>query len=289
MSSLELLYKTAPGRIILRALTSPLLSKAAGAFLSTGVSRGMIGRFIRKNAIDMGDYARREYLSFNDFFTRELKPGARRADRAPEALIAPCDSRVSVYSLGPDSKMNVKGISYTVAQLLGFDGDGKATGEDDPLAQMEELAQGLEGGVALVFRLCVDDYHRYCYFDSGSKGENVYIPGVLHTVRPIALESQPVFARNSREYCVLDTCNFGRCVQIEVGAMMVGKIRNLHGPCSFERGQEKGMFEFGGSTVVLLIGPGQVRLREDLEGARNENREIRVLLGEKIGEKAAEV
>jgi Phosphatidylserine decarboxylase len=71
--------------------------------------------------------------------------------------------------------------------------------------------------------LCVDDYHRYGYVDDGKIVENNYVPGVLHTVRPIALNRYPVFVQNSREYSVIETNNFGTIAQIEVGALMIGK------------------------------------------------------------------
>ena len=99
----------------------------------------------------------------------------------------------------------------------------------------------------------VDDYHRYHYLDSGAKGENIFLPGKLHTVRPIALLNRPVFCENSREYTVLDTDHFGTVVQVEVGALMVGRICNLHGAGPIQRGAEKGRFEFGGSTVITLF------------------------------------
>lgn len=283
---LGFLYDTAAGRLCLRVLSAPWVSRLGGAFLSTGVSRALVPGFIRKNGIDMGDYPQRRYASFNDFFTRELRPGARPVDPEPDALIAPCDSRASVYTITDGCRMTVKGQRYTVPELLGFEGEGEVHGPDDPLAELLGLADRLRGGTALVFRLCVDDYHRYIYLDDGEKGDNVFIPGVLHTVRPVALARVPVFVRNSREYTVLDTARFGRCIQVEVGAMLVGRIRNHHGAHAFRRGEEKGMFLFGGSTVVLLLEPGRALLRPDLEALRDADGEVRVRLGEGIGKAA---
>ena len=94
------------------------------------------------------------------------------------------------------------------------------------LIKNSKKAPDFNGGVCLVFRLCVDDYHRYGYVDDGKIVENNYVPGVLHTVRPIALNRYPVFVQNSREYSVIETNNFGTIAQIEVGALMIGKIKN---------------------------------------------------------------
>ncbi len=262
---LKMLYGSAPGRCALKVLTAPILSRAVGATLSTKMSSALVPGFIRRNAIDMTDFPQREYGSFNDFFTRRLRSGAREIDMAPQALVAPCDGRLSVFTIANGNRFEIKGGKYDVPKLLGRD-------------DIE-----LERGLALVFRLCVDDYHRYCYFDGCKKGENVFIPGALHTVRPQALEKTAVFTENCREYTVMRTDNFGTAVQVEVGAMMVGKIKNLHESGRFERGQEKGMFEFGGSTVVLLLGGGAAILRDDIAANIDSGGEIQVRLGERIG------
>ena len=115
-----------------------------------------------------------------------------------------------------------------------------------------ELAQQYDGGTCLVFRLSVDDYHRYCFIDDGSKEEDVYIKGVFHTVNPIANDYYPIYKQNSRSYSLLHTLHFDDVIYMEVGAMMVGKIVN-HSLDSFCRGDEKGYFEFGGSTIVVLL------------------------------------
>ena len=85
------------------------------------------------------------------------------------------------------------------------------------------------------------------------------------------------------EYTVLETENFGTVVQVEVGAMMVGRIVNHHGTHSFQRGEEKGMFEFGGSTTVLLVKKDQLKVDQDILENSKENIETVVKLGEKIG------
>ena len=129
----------------------------------------------------------------------------------------------------------------------------------------------------------MDDYHRYCYIDNGTKTDNTFIAGELHTVNPIALERYNIYKRNCREYTVLHTENFGDVVQIEVGAMMVGRIVNNHGEASFVRGEEKGRFEFGGSTIVMLFGRDSISVDHDILCNSAEGIETVVKLGEKIG------
>ena len=134
-----------------------------------------------------------------------------------------------------------------------------------------------------MFRLCVTHYHRYCYPASGVKGDNVFLKGRLHTVRPIALEACPVFTENCREYTVIDTEQFGSVLQMEVGAMLVGKILNHHGAGPITRGQEKGMFLYGGSTVILLLEKGRATLAPHLLEASLCGEEVPVQMGQPIG------
>lgn len=138
----------------------------------------------------------------------------------------------------------------------------------------------------MIFRLCVDDYHRYCYIDNGIQTDNVHIKGELHTVNPIALEKYNIYKRNSREFTILHTDNFGDVVQIEVGAMLVGRIKNHHrNVYRFRKGEEKGMFEYGGSTVVLLFEKDMIEVNSGILENSAKGLETIVKYGAKIGRK----
>ena len=264
---LAALYGSAPGRLLLKPLTAPWLSKLAGCFLSTGASKVFIRPFIKNNHIDMSQFEPVAYESYNDFFSRRIRPEARPIDMDPRHLISPADSKLTALPITETGRFTLKHTQYTVGSLL-----------KDPA-----LAAEYVGGWCLIFRLTVDDYHRYCYAFSGEKGENIRIPGRLHTVNPIANDFFPIYKENSREYTVLHTREFGDVVAMEVGALLVGKIVNHHGPASVRRGQEKGYFQFGGSTVVLLLKKDTAILDGDiLENSRN-GIETVVKFGEKIG------
>lgn len=263
---LRFLYETVPGRALLRVLTAPWLSRAIGAFLDTPASRIFIPLFLKKGHINLSEYLPEKYGSFNACFTRRIRPECRPIDATDAHLIAPCDGRLSAYRID-GSAIPIKHSRYSLDQLLG----------NDP------RSAEFRDGVCLVFRLCVDDYHRYRYFDSGRKGENHFIPGALHTVRPIALAHTDVFVQNAREYTFLQTDHFGLCAQIEVGAMLVGRIRNLHGVHAFARGDEKGYFEYGGSTIVLLLKKGAANIPEEIFVDTLNHIERRVLCGSAIG------
>lgn len=264
---LGFLYRTAPGRVILKALTCRAFSRAAGAFMDSPVSKPLIKLFIKKYGIDMRAYVPEDYASFNAFFTRKIRPELRPFDPDPAVFCSPCDGLLSAYRIAPDSRFEVKQSVYSVASLLGSDPE----------------AARFDGGVCLVFRLCVNHYHRYHYIDGGTKTVNRFLPGRLHTVRPIALENAPVFTENCREYCLMHTDNFGTVAQVEVGAMLVGRISNNDGAGPTARGVEKGRFLYGGSTVILLLEKGSVDLPETYFKATESGRETPVLCGQSLG------
>lgn len=270
-ASLRFLYGTALGRLLLKPLCARWVSRLAGAFMDSALSRPLIRRFVKKNAIDLADFEDEKYTCFNDCFTRKIRPHLRPIDRDPDALVSPCDALLSAYEIGEDSVFHIKGSDYTVRGLLG--------GND-------ALGESYAGGLCLVFRLCVHHYHRYMYLDDGEKGENVFIPGCLHTVRPIALERFPVFVQNCREYTVMETEHLGTVTQIEVGALLVGKIKNHHGAHRFVRGEEKGTFLYGGSTIVLLLPRGAgILLDGDVLQKTALGEETEVKMGERLGKR----
>lgn len=266
---LKTLYNSRTGGYVLKLITRPGFSRRCAGLLDSGYSRIYIKRFIRQNDIDMSDYICEHWKSFNDFFIRKIKPGARPVDMDENALVCPCDSVLSSYRITKDSVFTVKNAPYTLTTLLND----------------ENLAREYSDGLCLIFRMMPVNYHRYIYPDWGSKGENIPIAGCLHTVRPVAQDKYQVYVTNSREYTVLNTRNFGEMVFMEVGAMMVGRIRNHHQACEFAKGEEKGYFEYGGSTIILLLKKDRAVLDEAFLSAMDTGREIPVQVGQRIGAK----
>ena len=209
----------------------------------------------------------RNFLPGMTFFTRRLRQGERPVDEREKVLVSPCDGKLSVYRIDKNSRFWIKDTEYTVEQLL----------------RNKSLAERYLGGYALVFRLTVDDYHRYCYFDDGIKSENHRIDGVYHTVNPIANDHVKIYKENTREYTLMKTKHFGDALQMEVGALMVGKIVNHDGAGSMRRGIEKGYFQFGGSTIILLLEKDKVEIREELLERTKNQCETKIRQGEMIG------
>lgn len=265
---LKNLYGNVLGRSVLKILTLPFITHVGGMVMNSSLSKIQINSFIKNNDIDMSQYEEKEYVSYNDFFTRYIKEGERRIDFDENHLIAPADSKVSYYSIDDNTHLLIKDTLYTIEELL-----------DD-----KDIASKYQGGVCLVCRLAVDDYHHYHYIDEGITKGYRFIKGKFHTVNPIANDYYPIYKQNSRAYSLLECKNFGDVVYMEVGALMVGKIVNLHKQ-SFQKGEEKGYFEFGGSTVVLLFEKDKVIIDDDIINNSLNNDETKVLMGEKIGVK----
>lgn len=264
--ALRFLYRTVPGRVCLKLLTARWISRLCGAFMDSRLSKPLIKSFVKNNGIDLSQFESDRFGCFNDCFCRKIRDGLRPLPEDESVFFAPCDGLLSAYRLEDTTVLPVKQSRYTLLGLL----------------QNQSLAEQYRGGVCLVFRLCVNHYHRYCYPASGVKGENVFIKGRLHTVRPIALEASPVFTENCREYTVMDTERFGTVTQMEVGAMLVGKIKNHHSSGPVKRGAEKGMFLYGGSTVILLLEKDKVTVSPRFFEATEAGEETPVVMGEPL-------
>lgn len=264
---LKLLYGNPVGRASLKLLTQPIVSYLAGAALDHPLSTAAIPPFVLKKHIKMDDFAEETYRSFNAFFTRPIKPAARPIDRDPEALISPCDAKLFVVPVTEEARFTVKGAEYSTAAFLGC----------------RKLAAAYAGGQCLIFRLTPDDYHRYCYPDSCEVGKTRCIKGILHTVNPVSAEHVKAYHTNTRTVTMLHTEHFGRVLQIEVGAMFVGRIVNHPHGKHMERGIEKGYFEFGGSTVVLMLEAGKAEIDPQILRNSENGAETIVRYGSRIG------
>ena len=236
-------------------------------------SRGQILPFAQRFALDLTEVelAPDQYPSFNAFFSRRLKPEARPFAPEPEALCAPADGKVLVCPcLGTDTVLPVKGAQVSVAQIL------------DSAPEARRYA----GGAALVVRLAPYDYHRFHFPDSGQAGTARYLGGRYHSVNPIALARVPhLFALNRRVLTFLDSEHFGRIAYVEVGAFAVGSMVQTYAPGPVTRGQEKGYFQFGGSTLILFFEPDRVTFDADLIRDSAQGLEVHVKTGSCIGQR----
>ena len=207
-----------------------------------------------------------EYGSFNEFFTRRLKPGARPVG---EGVVSPADGRLLLYlDADADRPFPLKGAKRNLREVFGPGDAGEA------LSGRYDIA---------VFRLAPVDYHRFHFpCDCRTEGPVRTIPGEYHSVNPIALARRPdVYAGNERQI-VACTAAFGPFWLVDVGAFGVGTIVQTYAGAEHAKGDEKGYFKFGGSTVILVTRAGALAFDGDLASNSAAGLETRVLCGERI-------
>ena len=267
-----------------------LLSSAARKLAyspSPRIKQWLIDTVTRKFGVDLGEAAQpdaRSYPTFNAFFTRALKPGARVADPDPRVLLMPADGRIS--QCGPIENGRIfqaKGHSFTAAELLGD----------------AEAAKPFENGLFATVYLSPKDYHRVHMPWTGTLRETVHVPGRLFSVGTAAVATVPrLFARNERLVCHFDT-SFGPMASVMVGALLVSGVETVwsgveiprYGDAitrkdwrgkgiTLERFAEMARFNYG-STVIVLLPPGVAELAPELQA------EVAVKLGQRLAVRVA--
>ena len=246
-------------------LPKQALTRLAGLFASArlgGLTTAAIRRFIARYNVNMAEAANPDpaaYASFNDFFTRALKPGARPL--APARLICPVDGAISQFgSIAHDEIFQAKGHQFSTTALVGGDA---------------QLAAQFQDGHFATLYLSPRDYHRIHMPCAGRLTRMIHVPGELFSVNPTTARGVPgLFARNERVVCVFE--GDGQSVQgsfvlVLVGATIVGSMATTwHGVVNpprpghlrdwsyenqdirFSQGDEMGRFLLG-STVVMLF------------------------------------
>ncbi|HHV64582.1 MAG TPA: phosphatidylserine decarboxylase [Peptococcaceae bacterium] len=274
---LQWLYATKTGSFLLHFLIKrKLFSSFYGRLQDTSLSRHKIKRFVTELEIDMREAEREDinmYRTFNDFFTRKLKPEARPINKDPRVLISPADGRLLAWeNIQSDKLLQVKGMTYTLADLL----------------QDKRLADSYEQGACVVIRLNPADYHRFHFPDSGIPAQSVKIKGKYYSVNPLALKRIPrLYCENKRELTVFNSDNFGQMLLMEIGATCVGSIVQTYTPGKYTlKGSEKGYFKFGGSTIILFLPKNAVKIDADLLQNTAAGSETKIKMGEQIGLKS---
>ncbi len=252
-------------RFLLPVVTSRLYTRLWGWWQCTPFSCNKIPAFVEQYHVNMADYEQQVFHNFDEFFIRPIREGARPMNIDPDRLIAPADSKLLVYPVKQDMHLTVKGLDYTLEELTGS----------------RRFAKEFAGGQCLVFRLTMDDYHHYCFPTDGWQRMRHTIPGRLHTVSPYSAEKK-VYQENYRVVNLLETKHFGKILMIEVGALFAGRIINYPVRC-FRKGEEKGYFRLGGSTILMLLQKDAVRLDEDILEYTDKGIEVKLRYREDIG------
>ena len=209
------------------------------------------------------------YRSFAEFFDREFLPDARPFSPDPHVMPAFAEARYFGWEkIDPEQQLPIKGKSLDAAGLLGS----------------KERAAPFIGGPVLVARLSPVDYHHLHYPDDGHALEQDRLGKSLWTVTWPALQDKPdIYLVNERAINLVESKNFGRLGFVEIGALSVGRILQKHRTDKpFKRGDEKAVFKFGGSAVVLFGEPNAWTPEDDILSNTNQNMETLVCLGEPV-------
>ncbi len=270
-------FAVLPQYLMPKRLMTQLAGKIAGA-QAGAITTGIIRRFVARYGVNMAEAANPDiasYASFNDFFTRPLKPGARPLAEAD--WVCPVDGAISQFgTIERDQIFQAKGHHYSTRALVGGDA---------------VLAAQFDGGHFACLYLSPKDYHRIHMPCAGTLTRMVYVPGDLFSVNPTTARGVPgLFARNERVVCVFDTPH-GPFINVLVGATIVGSMATTwhgmvnpprsdsvrdwrYGPAGdgqqihFTQGQEMGRFLLG-STVVMLWPKGPLRFNPDWMSGRS--------------------
>jgi len=272
---LNVLYGSVPGKVGLELLVKrKLYSYISGKYCDSRISSGLIKKFVDSYDIDISECQDevKSFKTFNEFFIRKMKSHMRPFDNEPTRLLSPGDGRMYAWKdIDINRLVQVKGLSYSLKDLL----------RDD------DLASRYEGGVLAILRLCPLDYHRFHFIDGGICSKTVKIKGHYYSVNPVALKSiSRLYCQNKREYSVFKSDNFGDVLYIEVGATSVGSIVQTYIPDrKVSRGDEKGYFKFGGSTLIMVMEKDRVEIDDEILEQTESGYETRVIAGEVIGRK----
>ncbi len=248
-----------------------IVTSIYGDMMNSPSSAVKIEPFVEEYQVDLSIAQQQNFGNFNDFFVRKLKPEARPINTDSLVVASPADGKVLAYENIRNSDFYIKGFKFNVQSFL----------------KNPELAKQYEAGSMIVFRLAPPDYHRYHFPISGMvPSSNTKIKGYYYSVNPLAIrEKAELFWLNKREYGLIKSPIFGDVAMVEVGATMVGSMIQTYTGTSIKKGQEKGYFKFGGSTVVLLFEKGKINIDEDLLTNTSKGLETTIKMGERIAEK----
>ena len=272
-SWLRFAYDNPVGRFFVWAFARrAFFSKWYGWKMNKRESALQIIPFISKYNIDVDEFAKRafDYKTFNEFFYRALKAEARPIALGDEVAVFPADGRhLAFQNIESAAGFYVKGSKFSFAELLGN----------------EEAAQKFAGGAMLISRLCPVDYHRFHFPVSGTPGEPRLINGWLYSVSPVALRRRLRYLiENKRVVTLVESPQFGTVAVIEVGATNVGSIQQSFVPGrAVAKGDEKGLFAFGGSCVITVFARGRIRFDVDLLAQSENQVETYAKMGDRLG------
>lgn len=260
-------------KYLVPVVRSKKFAQIYGLTKSSPISKKEINEFVKKYKVDISEFEEKKYRNFNEFFIRKFKPAQRSFPSKKQLLGSPAEGRLLAYQrIDNDSLFLIKGMNLNCEKIL----------------SEKKWAQLFKDGSALVFRLAPSDYHRFHFSFDCELLDFYEKEGKLNTVNPLGMKYYPnTFCENYRHISILHSSLWGKVAMVEIGGLCVGTIKQTwkYGERNFALAQEKGYFQFGGSTVVLFFEKGSLQIEDIILQNTKNNRETWVKLGASIGRK----
>jgi len=270
---IQWMYSTPLGMKILELFVKKkMASRICGYYCDRAISKLKIKQFVDDFKIDMTSFEMPEkgFRNFNEFFYRKMKKGKIQIASDDTEFISPCDGKVLAYeNIDISMLIQIKGLTYSLAELL----------------EQDSIHINYAEGSCLIVRLSPSDYHRFHFVDDGTCSPTTKIKGYYYSVNPTSISRiNKIFCSNKREWSILKSENFGEILYVEVGATFVGSIiQTYNNEQKVKKGDEKGYFKFGGSTVILFLQKDVCKIDKDIIEQTKKGIECSVSMGERIG------
>lgn len=274
-SYINWIYSSPLGMKILELfIKKKMISRICGYYCDRVMSKTKIKKFVDEFKIDMTcfDLPEKGFNTFNEFFYRKYKKEKIHIASDKNSFIAPCDGKILAYeNIDVNRLIQIKGVTYSLSELIGQD----------------FIDSNYAGGSCLILRLCPSDYHRFHFVDHGTCSSTTKIKGYYYSVNPTSLNRiDKIFCSNKREWSILNSENYGEILYVEVGATFVGSIIQTYNDHeTVKKGDEKGYFKFGGSTVILFLKKDVCKIDKEILEQTAKGMECSVGMGERIGSK----
>jgi len=269
---LRWMYHNHFGKLALQSVVKrKFLSQWYGRKMDTPASKSKIKKFVTSLKIDINETIcpLDDFTTFNEFFIRKLKSEVRPINKNSNVIVSPADGKTMAFDeFGNLDTFFAKGQKFSLQELL----------------QDQSLSDKYLKGTLLIVRLAPSDYHRFHFPADGQISQSTCIKGSYYSVSPYAVKNRmKIYWENKREYSVLSTVNAGDILMCEVGATMVGSIVQSYTPeTDIIKGQEKGLFKFGGSTIIVLFEKGKVQIDPDIIDNIKNGYETSIKMGEQV-------
>lgn len=264
-------YNNKLGRLLTKYIISRrIVSKLYGWFAQTSLSKRLIVFIINNNTDTNEHKTLSSYNSLNSYFTRKLNQSERSIDTSYHSCISPSDGKIlAIENIKANKTFQIKRNLFDLNTFL----------------QDNTLVNEFTDGTMVIIRLALSDYHHFSFPVSGFVYKTTNLNGKLYAGGSYSLHNlTPYYIENLRDITLINSDHYGLVAQVEIGAFTVGSIHQTYKPESrIKKGDPKGNFALGGSTIVLLFKKNKLQLDSDIISNSQKSIETKIKLGESFG------